>query len=61
MSEHDKPAIPYIDYTREITCVLYEGGAHALMELLHHTGNESDFANICNFTFGHSFPLNSNS
>ena len=21
MSEHDKPAIPYIDYTREITCV----------------------------------------
>lgn len=47
MSEHDKPVIPYIDYTREITCVLYEGGAGALMELLHHKGiNETYYYNV---------------
>ena len=47
MSQQDKPAIPYIDYTRLITCVLYEGGAHTLMELLHHKGiNETHYYNV---------------
>lgn len=47
MSQQDNPAIPYIDYTREITCVLYEGGAHALMALLHHKGiNETYYYNV---------------
>ncbi len=47
MSQNDKPEIPYIDYTRQITCILYEGGAMKLMELLHHKGiNECYFYNV---------------
>jgi hypothetical protein len=47
MSQNDKPYIPYIDYTRQITCILYEGGASKLMELLHHKGiNECYFYSV---------------
>jgi len=47
MSQNDKPDIPYIDYTRQITCILYEGGASKLMELLHHKGiNECYFYSV---------------
>jgi nitrogen regulatory protein PII len=38
MSQNDKVDIPYIDYTRLITCILYEGGGSRVMELLHHKG-----------------------
>ena len=41
------PAIPHIDYTRMITCVLYEGGAGKLLEMLHHKGvNEAYFYGV---------------
>jgi hypothetical protein len=41
------PAIPRIDYTRLITCVLYEGGAGKLLEMLHHKGvNEAYFYGV---------------
>ncbi len=47
MSQNDKPEIPYIDYTRQITCILYEGGAGKLLEMLHHKGiNECYFYNV---------------
>ncbi len=47
MSQNDKPEIPYIDYTRQITCILYEGGASKLLEMLHHKGiNECYFYNV---------------
>ena len=42
-----QPAIPNINYTRLITCVLYEGGASALLETLHHKGvNEAFFYGV---------------
>jgi len=41
------PAIPHINYTRMITCVLYEGGAGKLLEMLHHKGvNEAYFYGV---------------
>lgn len=47
MSQNEHPDIPYIDYTRLITCILYEGGAMKLMELLHHKGiNDCHFYNV---------------
>ena len=48
-NEHNNPhsAIPHIDYTRLITCVLYEGGAEKLLEMLHHKGvNEAYFYGV---------------
>ena len=48
-NEHNNPhpAIPHIDYTRLITCVLYEGGADKLLEMLHHKGvNEAFFYGV---------------
>ena len=48
-NEHNNPnpAIPRIDYTRLITCVLYEGGAEKLLEMLHHKGvNEAYFYGV---------------
>ena len=48
-NEHNNPntAIPLIDYTRLITCVLYEGGAEKLLEMLHHKGvNEAYFYGV---------------
>ena len=48
-NEHNNPhsAIPHIDYTRLITCVLYEGGAAKLLEMLHHKGvNEAYFYGV---------------
>jgi hypothetical protein len=48
-NEHNntQPAIPHIDYTRLITCVLYEGGAEKLLEMLHHKGvNEACFYGV---------------
>jgi len=38
MSTKDKIDIPYIDYTRLITLILYEGGGSRVLELLRHKG-----------------------
>ena len=38
MSQNDKVDIPYIDYTRLLTLILYEGGGSRVMELLRHKG-----------------------
>lgn len=39
MSEgKDTPAIPYIDYTRLITCILYEGGGSEILRALQEKG-----------------------
>ncbi len=47
MSQIDNIDIPYIDYTRLITCILYEGGATAVLELLHEKGiNECHFYSV---------------
>jgi hypothetical protein len=47
MSQNEHPDIPYIDYTRLITCILYEGGAMKLLELLHHKGiNDCHFYSV---------------
>jgi nitrogen regulatory protein PII len=47
MSQKQPIDIPYIDYTRLITCILYEGGASKVMELLHHKGlNEAYFYSV---------------
>ena len=48
-NEHidQQPAVPHINYTRLITCVLYEGGADKLLEMLHHKGvNEAYFYGV---------------
>jgi hypothetical protein len=37
-TEQTPVVIPYINYTRMITCILYEGGAEKIMEELHHKG-----------------------
>ncbi len=44
-NEHieQQPAVPHINYTRLITCVLYEGGAEKLLETLHHKGVNEAF------------------
>ena len=36
--EHTPVVIPNINYTRMITCILYEGGAEKVLEELHHKG-----------------------
>ncbi len=38
MSQNEQIDIPYIDYTRLITCILYEGGGSKVIELLHRKG-----------------------
>lgn len=43
-NEHNtQPAVPNINYTRLITCVLYEGGAEKVLEMLHHKGVNEAF------------------
>ncbi len=43
-NEHNtQPAVPNINYTRLITCVLYEGGAEKVLETLHHKGVNEAF------------------
>ena len=43
-NEHNtQPAVPHINYTRLITCVLYEGGAEKVLEMLHHKGVNEAF------------------
>ena len=32
------PEVPFIDYTRQITCILYKGGGNKLLELLKDKG-----------------------
>lgn len=45
--EHTPVVIPNIDYTRMITCILYEGGAEKVLEELHHKGvNEAYYYNV---------------
>jgi hypothetical protein len=36
--QNDNPEIPYIDYTRLLTCILYEGGGSQVLEMLHEKG-----------------------
>ena len=39
--------IPNINYTRMLTCILYEGGAEKVLEELHHKGvNEAYYYNV---------------
>ncbi len=47
-NEHNtQPAVPNINYTRLITCVLYEGGAEKVLEMLHHKGvNEACYYGV---------------
>ncbi|MFM7800605.1 MAG: hypothetical protein ACKO69_00410 [Limnohabitans sp.] len=48
-NQHNNPptTVPHIDYTRLITCVLYDGGAEKLLEMLHHKGvNEAFFYGV---------------
>ena len=47
-NEHNtQPAVPHINYTRLITCVLYEGGAEKVLEMLHHKGvNEACYYGV---------------
>jgi hypothetical protein len=43
-NEHNtQPAVPNINYTRLLTCVLYEGGAEKVLEMLHHKGVNEAF------------------
>ena len=54
MSSATSP-IPNINYTRLITCVLYEGGAADLLELLHKKGiNEAYFVSVRGAPIGRS-------
>jgi hypothetical protein len=47
--------VPVIDYTRLITCILYEGGAADVLEFLHQRGvNEAYFYSVCGAPIGRS-------
>lgn len=37
-NNNSRPDIPYIDYTRLLTCILYEGGGSQVLEMLHEKG-----------------------
>lgn len=37
-TNNSRPDIPYIDYTRLLTCILYEGGGSQVLEMLHEKG-----------------------
>lgn len=44
---HQETKIPDIRYTRMLTCVLYEGGASKMLEMLHHKGiNEAYYYGV---------------
>jgi hypothetical protein len=46
-AENTPVAIPNINYTRMLTCILYEGGAEKVLEELHHKGvNEAYYYNV---------------
>mgnify|MGYP001365735598 CR=1 FL=1 len=47
--------IPNIDYTRLITCILYEGGSVEILEMLHNKGiNEACFYSVRGGPIGRS-------
>jgi nitrogen regulatory protein PII len=47
--------VPNIDYTRLITCVLYEGGSVPVLEMLHNRGiNEAYFYSVRGAPIGRS-------
>ena len=47
--------IPNIDYTRLITCILYEGGSDEILEMLHKQGiNEAYFTSVRGAPIGRS-------
>jgi hypothetical protein len=49
------PIVPLIDYTRLITCILYEGGAAAVLEMLRERGiNEGHFYSVRGAPIGRS-------
>jgi nitrogen regulatory protein PII len=54
MNTPAKP-VPNIDYTRLITCVLYEGGSVPVLEMLHKRGiNEAYFYSVRGAPMGRS-------
>ena len=45
--QNGTPEIPYINYTRLLTCILYEGGGEKVLEMLREKGiNECYYYNV---------------
>ncbi len=60
MTTPSKQEVPNLNYTRLISCVLYEGGAQAVLEMLHKRGiNEAYFYSVRGAPIGRSSEVSS--